>query len=76
MENPRTPGTGISGAWISLGGDRSKSYVAVAGTHFNDDRKRHAAILDREADALLQHGHHQEAERLAWRAEALRGGTA
>jgi hypothetical protein len=33
----------------------------------------HAAMLDRLADAELQHGHHLAAERLAWRAAALRG---
>jgi hypothetical protein len=30
-------------------------------------------MLDRLADAELQHGHHLAAERLAWRAAALRG---
>ena len=28
---------GVTGAWISLGGDRSKSAVAPAGSSFNDD---------------------------------------
>ncbi len=33
-----------------------------------------AAFLDRLADAELQHGHFMAAERLAWRAAALRAG--
>jgi hypothetical protein len=42
-------------------------------------RERHAALtaraamLDRLADAELQHGHHTAAERLSWRAAELRG---
>ena len=35
-------------------------------------RAAHAAMLDRLADAELQHGHVAAAERLAWRAAALR----
>lgn len=35
-------------------------------------RVARAAMLDRLADAELQHGHHAAAERLAWRASALR----
>lgn len=34
-----------------------------------------AAMLDRLADAELQHGHHAAAERLAWRAATLREGA-
>jgi hypothetical protein len=30
------------------------------------------AALDRQADVLLQQGMHRQAERLSWRAEALR----
>ena len=33
-----------------------------------------AALLDRLSDAELQHGHLMAAERLAWRAAALRAG--
>ena len=44
---------------------------APAATPTNDHRAR-AAMLDRLADAELQHGHIQAAERLAWRAAALR----
>jgi hypothetical protein len=32
-----------------------------------------AAMMDRLADAELQHGHHTAAERLSWRAAELRG---
>jgi hypothetical protein len=35
-------------------------------------RTARAAMLDRLADAELQHGHHAAAERLAWRAAELR----
>lgn len=35
-------------------------------------KRNRAAMLDRLADAELQHGHHVAAERLAWRAEELR----
>ena len=34
-----------------------------------------AAVLDRLADAELQHGHLAAAERLAWRAAELREGA-
>jgi hypothetical protein len=73
MSNPRIPGAGITGAWISLGGDRSKFSVAPAGSQFNDGRKLCAAALDRQADLLLSVGRHSAAERLAFRAAELRG---
>jgi hypothetical protein len=39
MKSPRAaPGAGVTRAWISLGGDRSKSSVARAGSSFNDGR--------------------------------------
>jgi hypothetical protein len=74
MRRPRAPGAGDAGAWIfSLG---SETPIAPTDRPLNEDRKRSAAILDREADALLQMGQHQEAERRAWRAAELRAGAA
>jgi hypothetical protein len=72
MKHPRTPGAGITGAWISLGGDRSKSFITDTGSSFNDGRTRTAAALDREADALLFLGRHAAAERLSHQADAMR----
>ena len=72
MRNPRTPGAGITGAWNSLGGDQSKSFIADAGASFNGGRTRDAATLDREADALLFLGRRAAAERLAHQAQAMR----
>ena len=40
-----------------------------------DPRAARAAMLDRLADAELQHGHHLAAERLAWQAAELRAET-
>jgi hypothetical protein len=73
MKHPRTPVSGISGAWISsLGGDHSKFLISDTGTSINAGRTRTAADLDREADALLFLGRHAAAERLAHRAADLR----
>ncbi len=76
MSNPRTPGAGTTGAWISLGGDRSKSSVAPAGSSFNDGRTLCAATLDRQADLWLSVGRHAAAERLAHQAADLRQAVA
>jgi hypothetical protein len=72
MRNPRTPGSGITGAWITLGSDSSKPSVTPAGSNFNDGRTRNAATLDREADALLFLGRHAAAEHLAHKAQSMR----
>lgn len=75
MESPRTPGTGIAGDLTnSLGGEQVGS---IADDRFprNDCRTR-AAALDRVADLELAHGHHNAAEMLARKAEALRTGGA
>lgn len=70
MRRPRAPGAGDAGAWIfSLG---SETPIAPTARPLNEDRKRSAAILDRCADLHLARGQHLIAERLAWRAEALR----
>jgi hypothetical protein len=69
-------GPAATGAWISLGGDRSKSLVADTGTSFNDSCTRNVAALDREADQLLFLGRHAAAERLADQAAALRQAVA
>jgi hypothetical protein len=73
MRNPRTPGTGITGAWNSLGGENSNFCVAHTGLPFKD-LKRCAAELDREADQQLAEGRHGFAETLARRAAELREG--
>jgi hypothetical protein len=74
MRSPRAPGAGVTRAWISLGGDRSKFSVAPTGSSFNDGRTLYAAALvDRQADLQLSVGRNSAAERLAFRAAELRG---
>jgi hypothetical protein len=76
MSNPRIPGAGITGAWISsLGSGSTKSYVARAGACFND-RMLCATVLDRQADFWLSVGRHDAAERLSHQAADLRGAAA
>jgi hypothetical protein len=76
MRNLRTPGTGITGATETLGGEISKASIPDASLPINDLGMRHAAALDREADALLFVGNHALAERLAHEAADLRAGVA
>jgi hypothetical protein len=71
MNNPRTPGVGITRAWISLGSGMTKPQVASADPGIKD-RKLYAAILDRQADLWLSVGRHSAAERLAHLAASLR----
>lgn len=75
MNNPRTPGTGITGASVSLASD-DNSLLHEPGSHCNEQVVRRAATLDRIADFELAFGRHRAAERLAWRAEAMRAGGA
>jgi hypothetical protein len=48
MNSPWTPGAGITGAGLSLGGDRSKLSVASAGLLINDDRTLWATLVERD----------------------------
>jgi hypothetical protein len=75
MNNPRTPGAGISGAdRISLGSG-TVSFLSDARLSLNRYSPRSAAALDREADAALFQGRHRLAEYLADQALVLRGGA-
>lgn len=71
MRNPGKPGSGFTGAVLSLAGDHS-TVVNAADSLCNDQCECRAAALDRLADFHLQQGLHCAAEWLAWRAEALR----
>ena len=60
VQNPRTPGTGISGVrMISLGSDMR--IIPESGTPY----QARAVLLDRAADLHLQRGQISIAERLA-----------
>jgi hypothetical protein len=71
MNNPRVPGAGTTGAWVSLGSGTTEPVLASAAPRFKD-RKLCAAILDRQADLWLSVGRHSAAERLAHLAASLR----
>jgi hypothetical protein len=75
MSNPRAPGGGTTGAWISLGSGTTESLVASADPCIKE-RKLYAAILDRQADFWLSVGRHSVAERLSHRAADLRQAVA
>ncbi len=75
MERPRADGVGqrIARADVMLGGSDvplilQRPDIIQASTD--------AGWLDRQADLHLARGQHLIAERLAWRAEALRAGMA
>jgi hypothetical protein len=75
MSNPRAPGGGTTGAWISLGSGATEPLVAPAAPPFKD-RTLFAAALNRQADLWLSVGRHASAERLAHQAADLRQAVA
>jgi hypothetical protein len=51
VDNPRTPGAGVTGALETLGGEISRAFVSGPGSSFDGPRFS-PADLDREADFL------------------------